>query len=591
MNFEEELKIQCAAALVELYSCELSASDINTNFTIKDFEGDITVLTFPFVKMTRQSPEVMGNALGEYLVAHADFVEKFNVVKGFLNVTIAPAYWLKFFHGELTNPDFGKGGKKEGLTLLEYCGPNTNKPLHLGHVRNMFIGFAVANILKEAGYEVKKLNINNDRGIAICKSMMAWKKWGAGKTPASEGIKGDHFVGDYYVKFEQENHAQAQALIAGGYDKEKAKQATALMQETQEMLLAWEAGDAETLQIWNTMNGWVYEGFRQTWDRLGIDFDKEYYESQEYIRGKEFVIDGLNKGIFYKKENGAICTDLTSFGMDEKVLLRGDGTSIYLTQDLGLVNQRYVDYRMNKMIYVVMDEQNYHFKVLQCVLKQMGVPYADSVYHLSYGEVALPEGRMKSREGKVVDADDLIDEVVHEATLKTTELGKVTDMPETAVKELNEKIGLAALKYFILKVNPKKKMLFNPAESVDLQGDTGPFIQYSYARIQAILRKMPYQNTNALSDYSMNEIEKNIVFHLYKYPSIVVESAETYDPSVLTQYLFQLSKYFNRFYAELKIIAADREEEKLFRIALAYHTGNILKRGLNLLGIDAVERM
>lgn len=589
MNFEAELKKTTARAVQTLFDTACEASAIQTNFTIDDFEGDITLLMFPLIKISKKGPEETGNLIGAYLLEHLDFVQSFNTVKGFLNISIKDKYWLNFIN-TIPIDQYGKGTPKNDKTLIEFCGPNTNKPLHLGHLRNMFIGASMANILQENGHNVTKININNDRGIAICKSMLAYKKWGNGVTPASTGKKGDHFVGDFYVMFDKENEKQVQELIQQGIKKEEAITQTPLAKENSEMLLQWEAGDEETIALWKKMNGWVYEGFKETFDRLDISFDKEYYESKEYLKGKDFVLDGLKKGVFYKKENGAICTDLTSFGLDEKVLLRADGSSIYLTQDLGMIESRYEDYHMDKMIYVVMYEQNYHFKVLQTVLKQLNMPYADSIYHLSYGEVKLPDGRMKSREGRVVDADELLDEVVHEAAEKTIASGKVEDMPDSDRKVLFEKIGQAAIRYFFLKVNPKKDILFNPAQSVELQGDTGPFIQYSYARIQSVIAKYPELNSGTTVSKIL-EPEKEIIMHLYKYPAAVEEAGKTYDPSVIAQYVFHLAKLYNRFYNELKILKADTEEEKNFRIYLSKITGIILKRSLNLLCIKVPERM
>lgn len=589
MNFEAALKETTALAVQAIFETACDASGIQTNFTIEDFEGDITLLMFPLIKISKKGPEETGNLIGAYLKEQLDFVESYNTVKGFLNIKIKDTYWLQFIH-TIDLDQYGRGTPKQDKTLIEFCGPNTNKPLHLGHLRNMFIGASMANILVENGHQVAKININNDRGIAICKSMLAYKKWGNGATPASTGKKGDHFVGDFYVLFDQENEKQVQELVQQGIKKEDAKNQTALAKENSELLLKWEAGDEETLALWRKMNGWVYEGFQETFDRLDISFDKQYYESKEYTRGKDFVLDGLKKGVFYKKENGAICTDLTSFGLDEKVLLRADGSSIYLTQDLGMIESRYEDYRMDKMIYVVMYEQNYHFKVLQTVLKQLNMPYADSIYHLSYGEVKLPDGRMKSREGRVVDADELLDEVAQEAAEKTIASGKVEDMPERDRKVLFEKIGQAAIRYFFLKVNPKKDILYNPAQSVELQGDTGPFIQYSYARIQSVIAKFQDQHPNAKISTILDP-EKDIIMHLYKYPAAVEEAGRTYDPSIIAQYVFHLAKLYNRFYNELKILKADTEEEKKFRIYLSNITGIIIKRSLNLLCISVPERM
>ncbi len=589
MNFEASLKKYIRIAVRELYQTNLEENAVQTNFTIDDFSGDITILIFPLVKISKKSPEITGQELGNYLQTNIEFIQSFNVVKGFLNIEIKTNYWITFINN-LDFDTYGKGAEKNDKILIEFCGPNTNKPLHLGHLRNIFIGASMSKILKENGHNVVNININNDRGIAICKSMLAYKKWGQGSTPNSTHKKGDHFVGDYYVMYEQENEKQIELLVQQGITKEAAKTSTELAKENNELLLSWEAHDPSTISLWKQMNQWVYDGFKVSFDRLNIQFEKEYYESNEYLKGKKFVLDGFNKKVFYKKENGAICTDLTSFGLDEKVLLRADGSSIYLTQDLGMIQSRYEDYKMDQMIYVVMYEQNYHFKVLQTVLKQLELPYADSIYHLSYGEVKLPEGRMKSREGKVVDADDLLDEVVKEAEEKTMASGKVDDMNDIDRKELFEKIGQAAIRYFFLKVNPKKDILYNPSQSVDLQGDTGPFIQYTYARIQSMVTKFPEVKSLGSLD-TIHDAEKDIILHIYKYPSIIEEACKQYDPSVIAQYVFQLAKLYNRFYNEFKILKADTEAEKQFRIYLSKITGIIIKKSLFLLCIKVPERM
>lgn len=589
MNFEEILKQKTIEAIESLYTQSISTDLVQTNYTIEDFKGDITILVFPLIKFSQKNPEITGQEIGSFLKSNLDCIEDFNVVKGFLNIEIKTEFWLHFLK-EINPTTYGKGTPKNDTILIEFCGPNTNKPLHLGHLRNIFIGASMSEILKENGHGVINININNDRGIAICKSMLAYQKWGNGETPESTGMKGDHFVGKYYVMYDQENEKQMAALIEEGMKKEDAKNATPLAKENSDMLLKWEANDQATRKLWLQMNQWVYDGFKETFKRLKISFEKEYYESNEYLKGKDFVLQGLEKGVFYKKENGAICTDLTTFGLDEKVLLRADGSSIYLTQDLGMIQSRYEDYKMDRMIYVVMYEQNYHFKVLQTVLKQLNVPYADSIYHLSYGEVKLPDGRMKSREGRVVDADELLDEVVAEAAEKTLASGKVEDLSNQDRAVLFEKIGLAAIRYFFLKVNPKKDILFNPAQSVDLQGDTGPFIQYTFARIQSVIAKN--ETVSEISNkLQIHQLEKDIIKEIYQYPSIVKQAGKVYDPSEIAQYVYRLAKQYNRFYNEFKILKADTEEEKQFRIYLSQITGNIIKNCLRLLCIEVPQRM
>ena len=593
MELIAQLKKDAVAVVNKLYNQQVDATIIKIDKTPPEFTGELTLVIFPFVKISKKNPEVTANEIGEALMAINTTIAGFNVVKGFLNISFTDVYWsgvLQHIHNTKNYGILAATGKK---VVLEYCGPNTNKPLHLGHVRNVLLGYAAANILPAAGHEVHKVNILNDRGIAICKSMVAYERNGNGSTPASTGIKGDHFVGNYYIEFAKIHEAEMAALIAAGKTKEEAEKNTPIYLAAQEMLRKWEAGDAAVLDLWNTMNNWVYEGFGVTYQKIGIDFEKEYKESEFYLHGKKMVQEGLTQGAFFKKEDGSIWVDLTSDGLDQKVLLRADGTSMYITQDMGVAEARYGDFKMDTSVYVVANEQDYHFKVLKLVLQKLGRPYGDGIYHLSYGMVDLPEGKMKSREGTVVDADDLMSEMTEEAKSFLTASEKSAAFNETEKQVLAEQIGLSALKYFILKVDPKKRILFNPKESIDLQGHTGPFIQYSYARIQSIFRKLA---ENGLNEFRLNgtdllPAEKSLIVNIYQYPGVIQSAADNYSPAEVANYIYNLAKQFNSFYAEHSITKAESADKQHLRAIIAGQTAYILKHGLMLLGIQSPERM
>ena len=593
MELIAQLKKDAVAVVNKLYNQQVDATIIKIDKTPPEFTGELTLVIFPFVKISKKNPEVTANEIGEALMAINTTIAGFNVVKGFLNISFTDVYWsgvLQHIHNTKNYGILAATGKK---VVLEYCGPNTNKPLHLGHVRNVLLGYAAANILAAAGHEVHKVNILNDRGIAICKSMVAYERNGNGSTPASTGIKGDHFVGNYYIEFAKIHEAEMAVLIAAGKTKEEAEKNTPIYLAAQEMLRKWEAGDAAVLELWNTMNNWVYEGFGVTYQKIGIDFEKEYKESEFYLHGKKMVQEGLTQGAFFKKEDGSIWVDLTSDGLDQKVLLRADGTSMYITQDMGVAEARYGDFKMDTSVYVVANEQDYHFKVLKLVLQKLGRPYGDGIYHLSYGMVDLPEGKMKSREGTVVDADDLMSEMTEEAKSFLAASEKSTAFNETEKQVLAEQIGLSALKYFILKVDPKKRILFNPKESIDLQGHTGPFIQYSYARIRSIFRKL---SENGLNEFRLNgtdllPAEKSLIVNIYQYPGVIQSAADNYSPAEVANYIYNLAKQFNSFYAEHSITKAESADKQHLRAIIAGQTAYILKHGLMLLGIQSPERM
>jgi arginyl-tRNA synthetase len=593
MELIAQLKKDAVAVVNKLYNQQVDATIIKIDKTPPEFTGELTLVIFPFVKISKKNPEVTANEIGEALMAVNSTIAGFNVVKGFLNISFTDVYWsgvLQHIHNTKNYGILAATGKK---VVLEYCGPNTNKPLHLGHVRNVLLGYAAANILAAAGHEVHKVNILNDRGIAICKSMVAYERNGNGSTPASTGIKGDHFVGNYYIEFAKIHEAEMAALIAAGKTKEEAEKNTTIYLAAQDMLRKWEAGDAAVLELWNTMNNWVYEGFGVTYQKIGIDFEKEYKESEFYLHGKKMVQEGLTQGAFFKKEDGSIWVDLTSDGLDQKVLLRADGTSMYITQDMGVAEARYGDFKMDTSVYVVANEQDYHFKVLKLVLQKLGRPYGDGIYHLSYGMVDLPEGKMKSREGTVVDADDLMSEMTEEAKSFLAASEKSAAFNETEKQVLAEQIGLSALKYFILKVDPKKRILFNPKESIDLQGHTGPFIQYSYARIQSIFRKL---SENGLNEFRLNgtdllPAEKSLIVNIYQYPGVIQSAADNYSPAEVANYIYNLAKQFNSFYAEHSITKAESADKQHLRAIIAGQTAYILKHGLMLLGIQSPERM
>ncbi|MBA2611473.1 MAG: arginine--tRNA ligase [Bacteroidetes bacterium] len=592
MNAQKILLDTVQQALTQIYN--ISNPAITFQKTRKEFEGDFTLVTFPFIKETKKSPEQLGQELGEYLIKNNPNVSAFNVVKGFLNISFTNQFWLGYFDSVKNSNTVGyKKEKSSGKTImLEYSSPNTNKPLHLGHVRNNLLGFSVAQILKANGHHVIKANIINDRGIHICKSMLAWQKFGNGETPASTGLKGDFFVGKYYVAFDKENKKQIEELIAVGKTKEEAEKKSLLMLEAQDMLRKWEAGDKEVVDLWKTMNGWVYEGFAVTYKTLGVDFDKMYYESNTYLLGKEIIEEGLKKNIFYKKENGSIAIDLSSEGLDEKIVLRSDGTSVYITQDIGTAIERFKEFpQLNQLIYTVGNEQDYHFKVLFKILEKLGYDWAKECYHLSYGMVELPEGKMKSREGTVVDADELIEEMFATATATTKELGKVDDFNEEEFKELNRTIGLGALKYFILKVDPKKKMLFDPKESIDFNGHTGPFIQYTHARIKSVLRKAAFDFEKENVAVEMSAIEKELVKFIYDFEGVIEESGSAFNPALVANYIYEVTKLYNRFYHESPILKEEDANIRIFRLQLSKLCAQAITNAMNLLGIIVPEKM
>jgi len=580
-------------AVKELYQQEIAESVINIQETRKEFEGQLTIVVFPIVRFSKQSPEETANAIGEYLVKHVEQISAFNVVKGFLNLSIADRYWIALFNNELLSDDFGKVKPNGKKVMVEYSSPNTNKPLHLGHVRNNLLGYAVAELLKADGYEVFKVNLVNDRGIHICKSMLAWEKWGNGETPESSAMKGDHLVGKYYVIFDKEYKKQIEALIAEGKTEDEAKKNAPLIKEAQQMLLAWEAGDDAVISLWKKMNGWVYDGFAISYKNLGVDFDKYYYESNTYLLGKDTVDEGLEKGVFFKKEDGSVWIDLTDEGLDQKLVLRADGTSVYITQDLGTAQMKYDDFKMDQSIYVVGNEQDYHFKVLFLILEKLGKSWAKGLYHLSYGMVDLPSGKMKSREGTVVDADDLVAEMISTAKQKTEALGKINDFTDEEKDELYYNIGLGALKYFLLKVEPKKRLLFDPSESIDFQGNTGPFIQYTHARIKSLLAKADFKSDVKHSEIeALEPTELDMIMLLSKYPVEVAAAAKAYSPAFLANYLYEVAKLFNKFYHEVPpIIKEENETLKQHRLNISKVTADVLKAGMKILGINVPERM
>ena len=573
------------SAVKELYGQEVAENVINIQETRKEFEGQVTIVVFPIVRFSKKSPEETANDIGAYLKKNVANVEAFNVVKGFLNLSIAESYWKNLFNHTLLQPNFLKPKSRGEKVMVEYSSPNTNKPLHLGHVRNNLLGYSVSELLKADGYDVIKVNLVNDRGIHICKSMLAWQKWGNGETPVSAGIKGDHLVGKYYVVFDKEYKKEIDALKAEGQTEDEAKKNAPLIKEAQQMLLKWEQGDTEVVALWEKMNGWVYEGFDVTYKKLGVDFDKYYYESNTYLLGKDTVEEGLAKGVFFKKEDGSVWIDLTADGLDQKLVLRADGTSVYITQDLGTAQMKYDDFGMDKSIYVVGNEQDYHFKVLFLILEKLGKSgWANGLYHLSYGMVDLPSGKMKSREGTVVDADDLIDEMVDTARQKTEELGKTNDFSEDDKVDLYQTIGMGALKYFLLKVEPKKRLLFDPAESIDFQGNTGPFIQYTHARIKSLLSRANY-NFEIVDDAAikLSATELEMIMLLAKYPTEIEEAAKAYSPAFIANYLYEVAKLFNKFYHEVPPII--KEEDTLVKqhlLNICKITADVIKTGMGI---------
>ncbi|MBI5858068.1 MAG: arginine--tRNA ligase [Sphingobacteriales bacterium] len=591
MSIVNEIMGLVTKALKDLYGFETTESDLTINSTKPEFEGDYTLVLFSFVKQLKKTPEQLGNEMGESLVKNNPKIfTSYNVIKGFLNLTVCDDYWLNFLELNFNQKNFGKKQPNKQRVMVEYSSPNTNKPLHLGHLRNIFLGWSVAQIMKENGFDVFKSCIVNDRGIHICKSMIAWQLFANGATPESTGMKGDHFVGEYYVKFNDEYKRQVDTLMSDGVDKTTAEKDVPIMKTTQQMLLDWEAGKPEVIELWEKMNGWVYDGFDVTYKRIGADFQKMYYESNTYLLGKQFVEEGIKQGVFFKKEDGSVWIDLTNEGLDEKLVLRKDGTSVYITQDLGLAQQKYDEFSYDQSIYVIADEQNYHMKVLKLILQKLGKPYAGGIYHLSYGMVELPSGRMKSREGTVVDADDMVDEMVNVARQKTEELGKVKDFTQTELKELYDTIALGALKFFLLRVDPKKRMIFNPEESIDFHGFTGPFVQYTHARIKSILRKQVAGHELRVAGQLL-KLEKELTILLEQYPSVIEQACTEHNPSVIAIYVFNLAKLFNTFYTEHSVMNAESEEKKQLRLQLSEMTANVIASAMNLLGINVPERM
>ncbi|MBQ6156420.1 MAG: arginine--tRNA ligase [Bacteroidales bacterium] len=595
MILETQIAIALQNALKNLYNIDIEADSALVQPTRKGFTGDLTVVVFPWVKTARKSPDALGAEIGQQLLENLDCIQDFNVVKGYLNLQIKEDFWLQLLEQESDNEGYGRlGTYDEAPVLIEYSSPNTNKPLHLGHIRNNLLGHSVSQILKACGHPVVQVNLVNDRGIHICKSMLAWLKYGNGETPENSGMKGDHLVGKYYVVFDQHYKEEQKELVEQGFSEDEAKDKAPLILEAREMLRKWEAGDPEVRELWATMNGWVYAGFDQTYERLGIHFDKTYYESQTYLLGKSLVQEGLDKGAFYKHEDGSVRVDLTDEGLDEKVLLRKDGTSVYMTQDLGTAQLRYEEFHPQKMIYVVGNEQNYHFDVLKLVLsKKLEKPFGEFIYHLSYGMVELPSGKMKSREGTVVDADDLMDAMYEEAKKSTEALGKFQFTPEEADK-LYEMIGLGALKYFILKVDPSKNMLFNPAESIDFNGNTAPFIQYTHARIRSMLRKGAENGIDLsakLPQIALNEEEKTLINLLYQYPKTVSVAGDNFSPALIANYCYDMAKQFNHFYQDTPIFKEEDAAKRLLRLKLSRWVSLVLRGGMALLGIDVPEKM
>lgn len=592
MNLQDTLELHVKAAIKTLFKAELESVEFQA--TRKEFAGDITVVVFPMLRVVKGNPAVIGEQVGQYLQDNVDMVKGFNVVKGFLNIEIDDSYYINFFNGIKEKEDYGFAELKDDkAVMVEYSSPNTNKPLHLGHVRNVLLGYSVSEILKASGKKVYKTQIINDRGIHICKSMLAWQRFGNGETPESTGLKGDKLVGNYYVEFDKAYKKEISDLISKGQPEDEAKKNAPILLEAQDMLRKWEAGDKEVVALWEKMNNWVYDGFEETYKAIGVDFDKYYYESQTYLLGKEFIAEGLKTGVFYKKDDGSVWCDLTEDGLDEKIVLRADGTAVYMTQDIGTAIQRIKDYPdVGGMVYTVGNEQDYHFKVLFLILKKLGFDWAKNLYHLSYGMVDLPSGKMKSREGTVVDADDLIEDMAKTAEEISEELGKLDGYSEDEKKALYKTIGLGALKYYILKVDPKKRILFDPKESIDFQGNTGPFIQYTYARIQSILRKANIDNdVISTVEVSLHEKEKQLLKQLEQFPEVIQNAAEQHSPALVANYTYDLVKDFNSFYQNVSILGADTNDEKTFRVALSKSVGQTIKIAFSVLGIDVPERM
>ena len=600
MNIEQQIVSGVVAAVSELYGQQVAESQVQLQKTRPEFEGHLTVVVFPFVKMARKSPEQTAQEIGQWLVEHCEAVSACNAVKGFLNLVVAPKAWLQLLDDIDKAPLWGYRAPRVGeaangdapLVMIEYSSPNTNKPLHLGHVRNNLLGWSLAKIMEANGYRVVKTNIVNDRGIHICKSMLAWQKWGNGETPASSGKKGDHLIGDYYVLFDKHYREEVKELVAEGMDEERAKQEAPLIREAHDMLVRWEQGDEEVRSLWKMMNDWVYEGFDETYRALGVAFDKIYYESQTYLVGKKKVEEGLAKGLFFRKEDGSVWADLTDAGLDQKLLLRSDGTSVYMTQDIGTAQMRFEDYPIDKMIYVVGNEQNYHFQVLSLLLDRLGFKWGKELVHFSYGMVELPNGKMKSREGTVVDADDLVATMISDARqMSEDKVNKLENISEEERQQIARIVGMGALKYFILKVDARKNMLFNPEESIDFNGNTGPFIQYTHARIRSILRKAQDEAPSSLANAQPNAKETALIQKLNEFPTAVEQAGKDYSPSGIANYCYELTKEFNQFYHDYSILNAESDDAKALRLVIARNVAKTLKNGMALLGIEVPERM
>lgn len=595
MSIEDIISRQTVAAVKALYNIDADEKSVQIQKTRSEFEGDITVVTFPYAKAARQSPEQTGNAIGGYLAAHADNVSHFNVVKGFLNLSINRTHWLDTLNAINADDDFGhrRASEKSPLMMIEYSSPNTNKPLHLGHVRNNLLGYSIAQIQEANGWNVVKTNIVNDRGIHICKSMLAWLKYGHGETPASTGLKGDHLVGNYYVEFDKHYKAEVKELMSNGMDEEEAKRQAPIMREAQAMLLRWEQNDPEIRALWSKMNDWVYAGFEETYRRMGVSFDRIYYESNTYLEGKSKVEEGLEKGIFYRRADGSVWANLESDGLDEKLLLRADGTSVYMTQDIGTAKLRYQDYPIDKMVYVVGNEQNYHFQVLSLLLDKLGFKWGKELVHFSYGMVELPEGKMKSREGTVVDADDLMDEMINQARETSEQMGKLSECTAEQAAEINRMVGLGALKYFILKVDPRKNMTFNPKESIDFNGNTGPFIQYTHARILSLLRNAEQQGITIMpaGDVEPSDKESSLIQKISEYPNVVRQAGTDFSPALLANYTYDLVKEYNQYYQSTSILKEEDAALRNMRLLLSKVIARTVRSAMNLLGIEMPKRM
>ncbi|HPM91419.1 MAG TPA: arginine--tRNA ligase [Bacteroidales bacterium] len=594
---EKIIAEKASDALKSLYGQNIDPKGVAIQKTRPEFQGDFTVVVFPLTRFSGKSPEETGRELGEWLKGNFNFIADFNIIKGFLNILLTDRYWMDFFSTGSLDENFGFFPQSEGPpVVIEYSSPNTNKPLHLGHIRNNLLGWSIAEILKANGRKVMKVNLVNDRGIHICKTMLAYRKWASGKIPSKEGIKGDKFVGNLYVQFEQANKKIMETIIKQGIDEDEAYRQSGLTQEALDLLQQWESGDPDARRLWETMNGWVYEGFDQTYRRLGVDFDKIYYESETYLLGKDLVAEGLDKGVFYKKDDGSVWIDLKDFKLDEKLLLRPDGTSVYITQDLGTAQLRVDDYHPGRLLYVVGNEQIYHFDVLKIVLKLLGRDWAENILHVSYGMVELPQGKMKSREGTVVDADELMEEMYETAKKTTAELGKLDNPDDPEWRELFEMLGMGALKFFILRVDPRKNMLFNPQESIDFNGHTGPFIQYTHARIRSLLAKASGKGYKAITsplpdDFALLPKERAIVRLLYDFPAVVADAGNNLSPAIIAAYCYELAKEYNQFYQEIPVLKEPDPLKISFRLALSGFAGNVLRRGMGLLGIRVPEKM